>query len=101
MAKIFGTKIGKVDVTTLAIAGVTKYFEERLFATFIGNGTLMSGAVKLGIGMATQSFLGNNKWANAVALGFGIDGVEDILTSLLGATGSTGTFGGGQGQGVM
>jgi len=93
MANIIKTKIGKVDISTLAIAGLTKYFEERLFATFIGNGTLMSGAIKLGIGMATQSFLGNNKYANAVALGFGIDGVEDILTSVLGATGSTGTFG--------
>ncbi len=65
-------------------AGLVKFAEERaLAATPIGNGTVMSGAVKLGIGYAAQRFIGGGTLGNAVSLGFTVDGVEDILTAVL------------------
>jgi hypothetical protein len=65
-------------------AGVVKYFEERGLAGLIGNGTLKSGALKLGGGLLARKFLGRGMLADSVSLGFGIDGVEDILTAFLG-----------------
>lgn len=88
--KILG-KVGEVGLDELAIAGVTKYFEEKALSGIIGNGTLISGAVKLAVGMFMPK---ENKYIKAVGLGFGIDGVEDILTALLGATGTSSVFGG-------
>lgn len=65
-------------------AGVVKFVEERaLAATPIGNGTIVSGAVKLGIGYAANRFVGGGLLGNSLSLGFTVDGVEDILTAVL------------------
>ena len=79
MAKILG-KIGETGIDELFVAGITKYFEEKLLsATPIGNGTLISGIAKLVIGSVLPK---KNKYVKAVAMGFGIDGVEDIITAI-------------------
>lgn len=81
------------DYVTMLGAGVVKFGEERLLAaTPVGNGTLISGAVKLGIGYGAHSFIGGNKMGDMVSLGFTVDGVEDVLQAILGG----GTFGGAQ-----
>jgi hypothetical protein len=66
-------------------AGVVKYAEERALAPYIGNGTLKSGIIKLGVGLGTRKFIGGGVLGDSVSLGFGIDGVEDILTGVLGS----------------
>jgi len=84
--KLFTAKVGSVGLETLLVAGGTKYFEERMLAPYIGNGTLFSGAAKVGVGMMLPQVAGNGKYPNAMALGFGIDGVEDLLQALLGGS---------------
>lgn len=95
--KLLGKKVtGAVSYTDLVGAGIVKYAEERLLTPYIGNGSLKSGAIKLGIGLGARKFLGRGMVGDSVSLGFGIDGVEDLLTHFLGATG----FGiGGAGEG--
>jgi len=67
----------------MCAAGVIKYFEERtLAATPIGNGTLLSALVKGGAGFAAKSFGGGGSLANAAALAFSVDAIEDALTAL-------------------
>lgn len=84
------------DYLTMVGAGVVKYGEEKILAqTPIGNGTIVSGAVKLGIGYASHHFLGGNRLADMVSLGFTVDGVEDIMTSVLGGGGILGGLLGG------
>ena len=84
--KLLGKKIsGEVSYTDLFGAGVVKYAEERALSPYIGNGTLKSGLIKLGIGLGARKFIGRGVLGDSVSLGFGIDGVEDILTGVIGS----------------
>ena len=75
---------------TFAAAGVIKYMEERLLATTaIGNGTYMSGAVKLGIGAVAKEIGGSSMLSDAAAIAFITDGVEDIITQFMSGTSYT------------
>jgi hypothetical protein len=95
--KLLGKKVsGEVSYLDLFGAGVVKYAEERTLAPYIGNGTLKSGLIKLGVGLGARKFIGRGVLGDSVSLGFGIDGVEDILTGVLG---SGLGVGGGAGQG--
>ena len=85
---------GSVSYMDLFGAGLVKYFGEKALAPVIGNGTLMSGAVKLGGGIAARKFLGKGILGDSLSLGLSIDGVEDILTHFMGGAG----FGGGDGD---
>lgn len=72
---------------TFAAAGVIKYLEERLLATTaIGNGTYMSGAVKLGLGAVAKEIGGSSMLADAAAIAFITDGVEDVITQFMSGT---------------
>lgn len=85
MVKLLGKKVtGEVSYGDLFGAGIVKYAEERALARVIGNGTFKSGAIKLGIGLAAKRFLGRGLIGDSVGLGFGVDGVEDILSAALG-----------------
>lgn len=75
---------GSVDYIDLFTAGIFKYYSEKTLQPMIGNGTMMSGAIKLGAGLMSRKFLGRGILGDAVSLGFAIDGVEDILFGLHG-----------------
>lgn len=77
-----------VSYLDLILAGGVKYFAERALTPVVGNGTIKSGAVKLGAGLAAKKFLGAGMFGDAIGLGLSIDGVEDLLVSVLGSTGS-------------
>jgi len=95
MAKLLGKKVaGGIDYMDLFGAGIVKYGEERALTPMIGNGTLKSGLIKLAVGLGARKFIGRGILGDSVSLGFGIDGVEDILTGVLG-----GMSGGAGGQG--
>ena len=79
-------------------AGVVKYAEERALAPYVGNGTLKSGLIKLGVGLGARKFIGGGLLGDSVSLGFGIDGVEDILTGVLGSGMIPGMGGAGTGD---
>ena len=98
--KLLGKKVsGEVSYMDLFGAGVVKYVEERTLSPYIGNGTLKSGLIKLGVGLGTRKFIGRGVLGDSLSLGFGIDGVEDILTGVLGGGGIMG-FGGGATEGA-
>ena len=84
--KLLGKKVsGAVSYMDLFGAGVVKYAEERTLAPYIGNGSLKSGLVKLAIGLGARKFMGAGLLGDSISLGFGIDGVEDVLTGVLGS----------------
>jgi hypothetical protein len=68
-----------IGFSDLIIAGAIKYFEERLLAPYIGNGTIMSGAAKI----IAAKMLGKSM-PKSVKLALAIDGAEDIVVALLG-----------------
>jgi len=83
-------KVGGYDIGTIFIASAAKNIEERILSPIIGDGTIISGAIKLGIGLFLPKLAGSGKIQNAVALGFGIDGVDDIFTGFLGGRAPSG-----------
>lgn len=86
--KILG-KVGEMDLPELFVAGITKQIEERALSPIIGNSNFMSGGLKLLIASVIPK---SNKWYKSVAMGFGIDGVEDVVVSILGGVPSGGGF---------
>jgi hypothetical protein len=81
---------GSVDIVDLVTAGTVKYFGERALTGIIGNGTVMSGGIKLGSAIAIRSLIPNGRIKDAISLGLAIDGMEDILFNVLGGSiGST------------
>jgi len=90
MAKILG-KVGELGLDELFVTGISKQLGERLLSGFIGNSTLMSGAIKIAI----ASFMPKgNKYMKSVAMGIGVDGIEDIIVNLLGGVSAGASTGG-------
>lgn len=81
MAQILGAKAGQLSIgDALAIAGA-KIVSERLLATIVGNGSLVSGATKLGGAMAVKKFI-SGKFSDIIATAMTVDGAEDIVSSV-------------------
>lgn len=80
---------GSVDMLDLVTAGAVKYFGERSLQPIIGNGTVMSGGIKLGSAIAIRSLMPNGRIKDAFSLGLAIDGMEDILFNVLGGVSGT------------
>lgn len=97
MVKLLGKKVaGSMDYADLAFAGIAKYATERALSGIIGNGNIKSGAIKIAGGMGVKAFFGSGTIQNAVSLGMAIDGIEDVLTSVLGGGSiAGGAIGGG------
>jgi len=65
-------------------SGVAKPLLEGMLTPFIGNGTVFSGAIKLGVALALPSLLGGGKLTRIGQMSLGIDGSEDLMRGLLG-----------------
>ena len=99
MGKLLGAKIsGGVDYMDLFGAGLVKYAAERGLAPIVGNGSFKSGAVKIVGGVLARKFMGRGLLGDSVSLGLSIDGVEDVLTALIGT--GLGGIGGGSSEGA-
>jgi hypothetical protein len=92
MADLVGIKENRISFNDLLIAGAIKYFEERLLAPYIGNGTLLSGGVKI----VVAKYLGKTL-PKPVRLALAIDGAEDVVNGAMGFLGGGGFFGAGSG----
>ena len=85
MAKIFGRKIGGgVPIDELLAAGILKPIAEGMLTPFVGNGTIISGAVKLGTALVIPNIAGSGKIVRIAQLALGVDGAEDLMRGLLG-----------------
>jgi len=74
-------------------AAAFKVLSEQILArTFVGDGTVKSGAIKLGLGIACNYFLPAGSVKRITSTGFIIDGFEDCIygsgfARMLGSTG--------------
>jgi hypothetical protein len=94
MAEIFGKKIGGgVPVDELLGAGALKPILEGMMTPYVGNGNVVSGAVKLGAALALPTIGGSGKIVRITQLALGVDGAEDLMRGLLG--GAIPAIGGG------
>lgn len=77
------TKVGEFSIGEAFAIGLSKAVTEQMLAPVIGNGTVLSGGIKMagayGVGRFFKGSVGK-----IVATGLAVDGVEDIITALLG-----------------
>lgn len=86
MAEILGARPGKLSVGDALFVAGSKIITERILAPFIGNGTVVSGGIKLvGAGLV-RGFGGNI--GSIISTGMTVDGAEDIVTAFFGGTGN-------------
>ena len=82
MPKIIGAKAGKLSQwDALMIAGA-KIVSERVLAPLISNGTLISGAIKMGGAIAVNKMVGG-KISDILSTALTVDGAEDVLLAFL------------------
>lgn len=91
MGDILKPKVQASGLMDVAMLGLSKSATERILTPIIGNATISSGAMKLFAGGVIQ---GRGKIGQAVGGGLVIDGVEDLVTAVLG-----GKMGGDAGAG--
>ena len=95
MGKILGTRAGGVSLQTLAAAGIAKPFMEAALVPIIGDGNLISGAVKTIGGVAVNQLAGRGIVQDAVSIGLVVDGIEDLMRGVFGmGGGNVDAFGG-------
>ena len=88
MAKMFGLseKVGDFTIIEAFGVAVAKTTSERLLQPIIGNGTLMSGALK-GVAGALIGGMGNGKITKTIATGLIVDAGEDLVNFVMPSTG--------------
>lgn len=84
MAKILKPKIQATGLLDAFELGVFKSVTERALTPVVGNSSLQSGAVKLVSGGILNS-MSRNKHVNLLSSAVIVDGIEDVVHSLLGS----------------
>ena len=82
MAKILEPKVEASGLMDVVALGVAKSATERLSAPIIGNASVKSGVIKLIAGGVIGGKFG--RLGKAVSGGFIVDGIEDVVSSVLG-----------------
>ena len=80
MTEILGAKAGKLSISDAFLISGAKVISEKLLSTVIGNGSVMSGAVKLGGAIAINKLV-NGKVSSILSTALTVDGSEDIVTA--------------------
>lgn len=86
--EVLNPKVSYSGLFDVVGVGVVKQFEERLTSPLIGNGTLMSGGIKLVVGAVAHGKGG--RIGNLVSSAFLVDAGEDLAVGLLGMLGGAG-----------
>lgn len=86
--KVASRKVGKLTLLDGALIGASKLSTELFMAKmpFIGNGSMRSGFVKVGLAVGTSMLFNNNstigKASQIVSTGVLLDGMEDLALVL-------------------
>jgi hypothetical protein len=90
--EILKPKIEYSGLVDLVAVGVMKQFEEKLTSPYIGNGTLMSGGIKLFGGAMLHGKMG--RIGNVASSALLVDAGEDLAMGLMSMLGGAGIGGG-------
>ena len=89
MGKILEPKVQATGLLDIALMGVSKSTTENLLTPIIGNGTFMSGGLKLIGGGFVQGQMG--KMGKTIGAGLIIDGIDDLVSAGMQKIGMAGT----------
>jgi hypothetical protein len=79
--KTLNTKVGSLTLLDGALIGASKLASEQALSMIpmIGNGTMTSGLIKVGLAVGGSMITKNNKALQIVSTGILIDGMEDLV----------------------
>jgi len=83
MTQLLQTKAGDLTIMDAVLIAGAKSISERILTNFIGNGTLMSGAMKIAGAIGLVSGV-KGKTGKILGTALMVDGGEDLVTSVLG-----------------
>ena len=83
MPQILSQKAGKLTIADALMIAGAKSVSERVLSRFIGNGTLISGGLKLAGAIGLVSGV-KGKVGDILGTAMMVDGAEDIITSFMG-----------------
>lgn len=86
MVKLLEAKVGSLSIMDALGVALLKSTEERLLAPVVGNASLMSGAIKVGLALVSGGVI-KNKFGNLLGTALIVDGTEDIVTAFFGGGG--------------
>lgn len=89
--------VKSIDAVDMVLGTLAKPMVERITAPVVGNGTIVSGALKIIGAFGIAKYGGNNRISKAAAIGASMDGSEDIVLGLgskVGLEGAAQTSGG-------
>lgn len=81
MGGIIETQVGEFSLGEAFAIGLAKSLGERLLTPLIGNGSYMSGGVKLAGAWAVPKVL-HGKYGKIAGTALAVDGVEDIINAI-------------------
>lgn len=81
MGGLVETQVGEFSLGEAFAIGLTKSLGERLLSPLIGNGTYLSGGVKLAGAYLVPKMLGG-KMGRVAGTALAVDGVEDIINAI-------------------
>lgn len=81
MGGIIETQVGEFSLGEAFAIGLSKSVSERILAPLVGNGTYMSGGVKIAGAWLLPKML-KGKMGKIIATGLVVDGVEDVINAL-------------------
>ena len=79
---IVNAQVGDFSLGEAFAIGLTKSLSEQLLSRIIGNGTYVSGALKMGMAWAIPKYALKNKFGKTVGTALAVDGTEDIINNL-------------------
>lgn len=85
MANLIQAQVGDFSLGEAFAIGITKALTEQLLTPIIGNGTYMSGGVKLVGAFAIPKYLLKGKMGKVIGTALAVDGVEDLVNQVFNA----------------
>lgn len=79
--------VKSVDAIDMVGGTLAKPLIEKFASPVVGNGTVMSGAAKIGVAFLVAKYAGNSRVGKSIAIGAGMDGAEDLVIGLTGKAG--------------
>ena len=74
--------VKSIDAIDMVLGTVAKPMVEKIASPVIGNGTVMSGSLKILGAFGLAKYGGNNRIGKAAAIGAAMDGSEDLVLGL-------------------
>lgn len=74
--------VKSIDAVDMVLGTLAKPMVERIATPVVGNGTVMSGALKIAAAFGVAKYGGNNRIGKAAAIGAAMDGSEDLVLGL-------------------